>query len=484
MNLDSANLNLPGTIEYETYDENQLKRQDKINKDRLKKKREEDRPFTANRFLLGKTKFNYNEGLNNPSFVDESNEFNNTSANLAVSRVGEAPRVVNVNGVTRDDTKVDELSDDSDIHDDYNNNISKASASSAVKKSPTNNINKASDESEQEIKLTDNGKPKATGKTKRLPATRSSSEEEEQSLIVSPSSQVNKNSSHTLNNRASNDSVGSAGSGASNAASKNLYKNFLQIMHDNLKDFVFVPAPQGLSVKCRITRDTHGVDRGMYPTYYMHFEKDDGKKIFLLAARKRKRSKTSNYLISTDPTDLIRDSDNFIGKLRANNMFGTYFTIYDNGCNPKKGNANNRRELASIIYDTNILGFKGPRKMAVLMPGMSLDHQRVEIQPQTDNEGLIERWKRKDMNDILELHNKTPVWNEDTQSYVLNFHGRVTQASVKNFQIVHDNDVDYIVMQFGRIDEDVFTCDYIYPMCALQAFGIALSSFDNKLACE
>ncbi len=44
------------------------------------------------------------------------------------------------------------------------------------------------------------------------------------------------------------------------------------------------------------------------------------------------------------------------------------------------------------------------------------------------------------MGDIVELHNKTPIWNEDTQSYVLNFHGRVTQASVKNFQIVHSND--------------------------------------------
>jgi hypothetical protein len=32
----------------------------------------------------------------------------------------------------------------------------------------------------------------------------------------------------------------------------------------------------------------------------------------------------------------------------------------------------------------------------------------------------------------------------ETQSYVLNFHGRVTQASVKNFQIVHDNDGKYI----------------------------------------
>lgn len=44
--------------------------------------------------------------------------------------------------------------------------------------------------------------------------------------------------------------------------------------------------------------------------------------------------------------------------------------------------------------------------------------------------------------------------------------------------------VDYIVMQFGRVAEDVFTLDFNYPLCAVQAFGIALSSFDSKLACE
>lgn len=44
------------------------------------------------------------------------------------------------------------------------------------------------------------------------------------------------------------------------------------------------------------------------------------------------------------------------------------------------------------------------------------------------------------MDNLIELHNKTPAWNDDTQSYVLNFHGRVTQASVKNFQIVHDSE--------------------------------------------
>lgn len=122
--------------------------------------------------------------------------------------------------------------------------------------------------------------------------------------------------------------------------------------------------------------------------------------------------------------------------------------------------------------------------MTVLIPGMTLDRQRVTIAPTDDSETLLERWKSKNMDDLIELHNKTPVWNDETQSYVLNFHGRVTQASVKNFQIVHDSDSDYVVMQFGRISEDVFTMDYRYPLCSLQAFAIALSSFDSKLACE
>jgi hypothetical protein len=36
------------------------------------------------------------------------------------------------------------------------------------------------------------------------------------------------------------------------------------------------------------------------------------------------------------------------------------------------------------------------------------------------------------------------------------------------FQVIHDSDPDYIIMQFGRVADDVFTMDYRYPMCALQ----------------
>ncbi|XP_053966909.1 protein king tubby [Anastrepha ludens] len=250
----------------------------------------------------------------------------------------------------------------------------------------------------------------------------------------------------------------------------------------NIDQFVIQPAAQGVLFKCRITRDRKGMDRGLFPIYYLHLERDYGKKIFLLGGRKRKKSKTSNYIISCDPTDLSRNAEGFCGKLRSN-VFGTSFTVFDNGS--KDSTENPRLDLGVIIYDTNILGFKGPRNMTVILPGMTEEDQRVKISSaDPKQQGILDLWKIKNMDTIVELHNKTPVWNDETQSYVLNFHGRVTQASVKNFQLVHDSDPDYIVMQFGRTSEDVFTMDYRYPLCALQAFAIALSSFDGKIACE
>uniref|UniRef100_A0A9J7YS31 TUB like protein 1b n=2 Tax=Cyprinus carpio carpio TaxID=630221 RepID=A0A9J7YS31_CYPCA len=256
------------------------------------------------------------------------------------------------------------------------------------------------------------------------------------------------------------------------------------IEFDNLEEFVLQPAQQGVTVKCKVTRDKRGMDRGLYPTYYLHL--DNEKKVFLLAGRKRKKSTTSNYLISIDPSDLSRGGENFIGKLRSN-LMGTKFTVFDNALHPDRAlpdMSNARQELAAIIYETNVLGMKGPRRMIVIIPGMNKDGERVPMRPRSENDGLLIRHQNRNMENLIELRNKTPVWNEETASHVLNFNGRVTQASIKNFQIVHNKDQDYIVMQFGRVADDAFTLDYRYPLCAVQAFAIALSSFDGKIACE
>jgi tubby-related protein 1 len=64
-----------------------------------------------------------------------------------------------------------------------------------------------------------------------------------------------------------------------------------------------------------------------------------------------------------------KNSDSYIGKLRSN-FIGTEFNIYNSGKNPK--NSSNfdqvRHQLGSIVYKTNFMGTKGPRKMTVLLP--------------------------------------------------------------------------------------------------------------------
>lgn len=42
----------------------------------------------------------------------------------------------------------------------------------------------------------------------------------------------------------------------------------------------------------------------------------------------------------------------------------------------------NSHTLCAIWQETNVLGFKGPRKMTVIIPGMSMNFERVPVRPQ------------------------------------------------------------------------------------------------------
>lgn len=89
------------------------------------------------------------------------------------------------------------------------------------------------------------------------------------------------------------------------------------------------------------------------------------------------------------------------------------------------------------------------------------------------------------------LRNKAPRWHEQLQCWCLNFRGRVTVASVKNFQLVASPEGEpagpeheKVLLQFGKVGKDLFTMDFQHPISAFQAFAICLSSFDTKIACE
>ncbi len=260
----------------------------------------------------------------------------------------------------------------------------------------------------------------------------------------------------------------------------------------SLRDIVLKPAPKGVKILCNVRRLKKGMMSG---NSFEVFRVDkDGREHFLMQAQKRSMQRTSNYIISMENKKVLKkDSEKYLGKLRAN-MMGTRYWAYDNGENPTKlaqasrSNAtlrpHARKELAVVRYEPNKLPpNRGPRKMVVAIPASG-----NEFQPDAKNQGSMHapleeviKGERQDAR-LLIMKNKQPQWNEKMNAYVLNFHGRVTKASVKNFQLATDARPDEVILQFGRTGEQNFSMDFVYPMNALQAFAISLTSLDEKAA--
>lgn len=181
-------------------------------------------------------------------------------------------------------------------------------------------------------------------------------------------------------------------------------------------------------------------------------------------------------------------------------------------------------EDGAITYTANLLGSR-PRIMDVCIPRVSPDgvpgaewmkyldnclpdveggagnrmlNHLKQIQQRLENEehGVVTRSNQGevDVNNIedysppddfglLALQNRPPWWNIELGSFVLNFGGRVSVASVKNFQLCDRVDQDYIMLQFGRIQgRHSFTMDFQHPLTAVQAFAIAISSLQSKIS--
>ncbi|CAJ1946127.1 unnamed protein product [Cylindrotheca closterium] len=176
-------------------------------------------------------------------------------------------------------------------------------------------------------------------------------------------------------------------------------------------------------------------------------------------------------------------------------------------------------EAGAITYTANLLGSR-PRIMDVCIPKVrtscDTDFRQNEVSSdvdqQTGGQRMIDRLKQMQQrtdneeherepsqtepvtetehrhaptNDfgLLALQNRPPWWNVELGSFVLNFGGRVSVASVKNFQLCDKNDQDYIMLQFGRIQgRHSFTMDFQYPLTAVQAFAIAISSLQSKIS--
>lgn len=130
-----------------------------------------------------------------------------------------------------------------------------------------------------------------------------------------------------------------------------------------------------------------------------------------MAARKRPKNSTPNYIITLSSDTFEKDS-NYLGKLRSN-FFGTEFNLFDTGVNPKNTEKSNewRSHLAGVDYETNLFGLKGPRKMKVYLPGLTESESIMDLKPNKKGDGIFELAKKSDSR-IITFRNKLPKWNE------------------------------------------------------------------------
>jgi hypothetical protein len=265
------------------------------------------------------------------------------------------------------------------------------------------------------------------------------------------------------------------------------------------REYVLEPGPKdGSHSRCRIVRKRDAFGYCTYVLYADYPRNKDGmdEARALCAARKRKKSRRSRLVVSLDVADIRESSTQYLGKVAAMNAAGTCFELFDDGVKPgtwetfersmredyeeeaesdddddddeeevdeaeknieitnknKTGGAGggrngkdvvntssdvaeeddnessqgakeakNRARLGKVEYNLNPLGINGPRQM------------RVEI---------INTESMNNCSKSMRFKNVLPTWNKKMRAYCLNFNGRVTQPSVKNFQLLLDDDGD------------------------------------------
>ncbi|MBA0724639.1 hypothetical protein Golax_021314 [Gossypium laxum] len=255
------------------------------------------------------------------------------------------------------------------------------------------------------------------------------------------------------------------------------------------------PGPRESPIQCYIRRDratsTYLLFYGLVPS------EGEGDKL-LLAARKVRRATCTDFVISLAADDFARAS-------YTSNFLGTKFTVYDSQppCDSMIPLTTHRRfhskqvsprlpacnySIGTITYELNVLRTRGPRRMHCVLHSIpvsaiqeggtaptplalpqSFDEQLSPLPSSKGKQPLMDTSSTSPAvtplfspgsGEPLTLKNKAPRWHEQLQCWCLNFKGRVTVASVKNFQLVaavepeHNvspEDQEKVILQFGKI---------------------------------
>jgi len=245
--------------------------------------------------------------------------------------------------------------------------------------------------------------------------------------------------------------------------------------------------PNAGRVFCYVVREIDGMSHFNYNKFTLYLESGN---VPLAVAYRHSGpvSTTFEIKILTSAREDNSRAALTVAKLECN-FLGTQFVLH----NAVAGHQGKARDLAVILYEMNRgASSKGPRKMRIGVPDIEPD--KTEFKTFAHGAGgsssLLMALQAINVADMIPLLNKPPKFNPAKNSFSLDFGGRVTRASVKNYvcqlTALHDPDQDTAtnVTQSGRVGQDKFTMDVQHPMSILQGFAVCLSSLHQKKAVD
>jgi len=189
----------------------------------------------------------------------------------------------------------------------------------------------------------------------------------------------------------------------------------------------------------------------MRPSYSFFFGGDEKP---MMVAQKQGNNRTSNYHFfdmsrGVPSGNLSKKSGNYMGKLRSN-FKKTEHVLYTNDFE--------RKEAMSLLFDrpgifNQLSNGSQPRRLNIILPPINHDNNIFEPNAleEMGTSTLIEKFHAGEIENTNLVQTKEPVF--ENGNYRLNFHGRVTVPSVKNFQLTSADDITQVLCQFGKVSE-------------------------------
>ena len=233
--------------------------------------------------------------------------------------------------------------------------------------------------------------------------------------------------------------------------------SFYKISEEERIQFLFERFKNNQTLKCNILIRSGNLY--VYTSNTQHF---------IFSAHKIKNKLRGNYIITSD-----YEGKNKIAQINSS-IFKNEYIMYDDGISPKINmnkkdslNYNLRRYLLEVkkTKENNFL------KGYIFMPEVNFEINQF-FNKDKEKKDKLSKLKKG----IKIFQTEEPSYDIVKKVYMNKYSSRVKISSNRNFRLIfEDNKMKKIILECGKVNDNIFIMDFSTPLSPLEAFGISIS---------